>query len=330
MSNEGIIRGITGGETSLHIFSNYDGYEADIPIVVTMDESSRYSITYNPNYSGSQSYIKEYIFNNENSLDSIEHTGYKFKEWNTSIDGSGDSYLAGDSIDNVIQPGENFELYAQWEPIEYTIVLNPNGGIEPVKMIKVRYDEEKEISSDIFTRVGYSFSGYNTRPNGSGTQYNDNVFKNLTTIDNKEIFLYAQWSEIYAFRVNKYIFNSNKNYIDLGKTNDTVSEYKSNFEINEGYDLRLELNDNERIYTGSSSYIYKGNKIITQLRNIVHGDINGDGKISSLDYISVKNHIMENYMIEEELQIIAADVNNDARISALDYVEIKRIIMEEN
>lgn len=57
------------------------------------------------------------------------------------------------------------------------------------------------------------------------------------------------------------------------------------------------------------------------------GDANGDGKISALDYVTVKNHIMGRDVIYDEARARAADVNSDGKISALDYVMIKNIIL---
>ncbi|MCQ2513314.1 MAG: dockerin type I repeat-containing protein, partial [Lachnospiraceae bacterium] len=57
------------------------------------------------------------------------------------------------------------------------------------------------------------------------------------------------------------------------------------------------------------------------------GDANGDGKISPLDYVVVKNHIMGYKTITDSSKLAAADANGDGKISALDYVRIKNIIM---
>ncbi|MBO4834487.1 MAG: hypothetical protein J5483_00075, partial [Lachnospiraceae bacterium] len=57
------------------------------------------------------------------------------------------------------------------------------------------------------------------------------------------------------------------------------------------------------------------------------GDANGDGKISALDYVTVKNHIMGTKIITDQDKLNAADANGDGKISALDYVRIKNMIM---
>ncbi len=63
--------------------------------------------------------------------------------------------------------------------------------------------------------------------------------------------------------------------------------------------------------------------------DILRGDANGDGKISALDYITIKNHIMETKVITDSQNLSAADMNGDGKISALDYIAIKNYIMSK-
>ena len=56
------------------------------------------------------------------------------------------------------------------------------------------------------------------------------------------------------------------------------------------------------------------------------GDINGDGEISPLDYVKIKNHIMSATTLNGCYKS-AADANGDGSISPLDYVKVKNRIM---
>ena len=60
---------------------------------------------------------------------------------------------------------------------------------------------------------------------------------------------------------------------------------------------------------------------------IIYGDVNGDGKISSADYIKIKNHIMETNKLTY-LEKEYADANKDGKVSSADYIAIKNHIME--
>ena len=59
------------------------------------------------------------------------------------------------------------------------------------------------------------------------------------------------------------------------------------------------------------------------------GDVNGDGKVSSLDYIKIKNHIMGTNKLTGS-PLTRADVNGDGKVSSLDYIKIKNHIMGTN
>ena len=55
------------------------------------------------------------------------------------------------------------------------------------------------------------------------------------------------------------------------------------------------------------------------------GDVNGDGKITSSDYVRVKNELRDKVSLTSS-QDKAADANNDGKISSADYVRIKNYL----
>ena len=86
----------------------------------------------------------------------------------------------------------------------------------------------------------------------------------------------------------------------------------------------------------TSGVIASGDKIKIKTSNeekeyviVLYGDVNSDGKITSADYINVKNHIMEVTKLDD-LQRIYADANKDGKVNSADYVTIKNHIMEVN
>jgi hypothetical protein len=98
--------------------------------------------------------------------------------------------------------------------------------------------------------------------------------------------------------------------------------------VYEGY--RILDKDNNDI-TDSVVNMATGMKIVnpddgTYVISII-GDVNGDGKVSALDYVQIKNHIMDVSYITGEVYLLAANVYKDNKISALDYVQIKNYIM---
>ena len=60
---------------------------------------------------------------------------------------------------------------------------------------------------------------------------------------------------------------------------------------------------------------------------LVYGDANGDGKLSSADYVAVKNHILGTKRITDSDLLVLADANQDGNITSADYVWIKNKIL---
>ena len=79
---------------------------------------------------------------------------------------------------------------------EYTIEFNANGGTGSMSSQTLTYGTSTNLTANSFTRTGYSFTGWNTESDGSGTSYTDNqLISNLTTINGETINLYAMWGE---------------------------------------------------------------------------------------------------------------------------------------
>lgn len=56
------------------------------------------------------------------------------------------------------------------------------------------------------------------------------------------------------------------------------------------------------------------------------GDVDGNGSVSALDYISVRNHILGKSLLTDD-KLTRADANFDNKISTLDYIAIRKLIM---
>lgn len=64
--------------------------------------------------------------------------------------------------------GAIIPLYAQWTPIQYSVAFNSNGGVGSMTGESFTYDVGKVLSSNTFTRTGYTFTGWNTLAGGGG------------------------------------------------------------------------------------------------------------------------------------------------------------------
>ncbi len=121
--------------------------------------------------------------------------GYTFKEWDTAPDGSGTSYTDGQSVEDLTDvAGGVISLYAQWTANQYNVVFDANGGEGTMSNQQLTYDAAATaLTTNTFTRTGYTFAGWNTASDGSGTSYaNGAEVQNLST--GADITLYAQWT----------------------------------------------------------------------------------------------------------------------------------------
>ena len=128
--------------------------------------------------------------------------GYKFNGWNTQANGGGTKYVAGATIPGATITGD-FTLYAQWIQ-QLSITFNANGtGVTGLpSTITVDYNAATAIPSSAPTRANFTFKGWNTAANGSGTAYTaGQSIAHLTT----NLPLYAQWE---AYPVVTYNANS--------------------------------------------------------------------------------------------------------------------------
>lgn len=120
----------------------------------------------------------------------LTRTGYTFTGWNTAANGSGTSYVSGNTF---TMPSSNSTLYAQWSVNGYTVTFDSQGG-SAVSPITAAYGSVVTLPAAP-TQTGYAFGGWNTAANGSGTNYAAGA---NFTIPAGNITLYAQWSTVFG------------------------------------------------------------------------------------------------------------------------------------
>ncbi len=85
-------------------------------------------------------------------------------------------------------------LYAKWTANAYTVAFDANGGSGTMSNQARTYGDGASLTANAFTRTGYTFSGWNTAANGSGTAYADSASGNLSSTAGATVTLYAQWT----------------------------------------------------------------------------------------------------------------------------------------
>lgn len=105
----------------------------------------------------------------------------------------------------------NVTVTANWTGNTYTVKYNANGGTGTTVSSSHVYGTAKALTANGFTRTGYSFTGWNTAANGTGTSYSDKQsVSTLTT--GSEIELFAQWGQA-TYQV---VFNTQGGIITSG------------------------------------------------------------------------------------------------------------------
>ena len=172
-----------------------------------------YFVSFNSNSSFSSGSMADQVFtiDEEQALtkNAFNHSlqGYSFSGWNTKADGSGVSYTNGQTVTNIAAVGETITLYAQWKynsvnPIylygSHAVYFDANGGMGYMTSQMTYIIETNKLNANTFTRDGYSFTGWNTKADGSGTAYTDQ--QNISP--ENSITLYAQWKLEHDLYVN--------------------------------------------------------------------------------------------------------------------------------
>lgn len=121
----------------------------------------------------------------------LSKSGHTFGGWNTLANGTGTTYQPG----SLINLNANVTLYAIWTPIAqqtYTLTYNPNSSTSGTAPNATTGSGAVNTApnSGFLTRPGFTFAGWNTQPDGSGTTYQPGAQINLTG----NITLYAMWT----------------------------------------------------------------------------------------------------------------------------------------
>lgn len=124
------------------------------------------------------------------TANTFTRTGYTFTGWNTIAGGGGTAYADGASYSFAA----DITLYAQWSVNSYTVTFNANGGTgsPSVSSVSGNYNSSVTLATiGTLAKTGYTFGGWNTAADGSGTNY---AAGGSYTVPANNIILYAKWT----------------------------------------------------------------------------------------------------------------------------------------
>lgn len=163
-------------------------------------EVGLYTVRYNANGGTGTMDDMPCTYNKNRTLkkNQFERTGYTFTGWNTKPDGTGTAYADKGKIKSLGGLGEIVILYAMWEGNPYTVKYDGNkadsGSVAGSSQI---YGVPFTLKKNAFKRKGFTFAGWNTKADGTGTTYREgSQVSNLTAVKNGTVTLYAKWTAI--------------------------------------------------------------------------------------------------------------------------------------
>ena len=159
-------------------------FSKNINVTVTVPT---YTISYNANqgYGVPASQIKTDGTDLILSSQIPTRTGYNFIGWSTSSSATTAQYSAGGKY----TANSGATLYAVWSINKYTISYNMNGGSGSIASQTKTYGTDLILSSQIPTRTGYEFIGWNTDKNATTVLYQPGAKYTA----NGNATLYAVW-----------------------------------------------------------------------------------------------------------------------------------------
>ena len=197
-------------------------------------------------------------------------TGYTFKGW--SSNNKDIEYQAGETF----SLNEDTTLYAIWEANTYTVVYNGNGNTDGSMTNSTHtYDASKNLTTNTYTKTGYTFSGWSTSENGTKVYSNNQSVRNLTSTAGATINLYAVWT------ANTYnvIYNGN------GSTGGSTASSSHTYDVAKN----LTANGFSRAYTVTFNHNYTGSTNTTRTATYTFKNWNTNAAGTGTTYTNSQN-----------------------------------------
>ena len=183
-------------------------------------------------------------------------------------------------------------LYAVWGDTEgvLSLVYMPNGGTEnAVTEEQIPNNSKVTLKGAIFTRPGYTLTGWNTAADGSGTSFALGAFARVTRIDSN--VLYAQWkaNNDTAYKVEFYCEQTDGNYT-LKKTEPRTGTT----------DATVSVTDGDKAY-GTPTYVYDADNA----NNVESGPVAADGTLTLKLYFkrNTAEYTIHHYLKGTEVKV---------------------------
>ena len=235
----------------------------DYDLYAKVGNSSRYTVTYHSNTTPDATvtdsemiYAKDVLATvNDNTF---TNSGKIFLSWNTGADGKGETYYPNGTI----KVTGNMDLYAQWGDVASTVTVtyHSNFGTDVAQSVAAVANNSK-ITVEAYNalnlpeRTGYSFDGWNTKADGTGSTFAAGASARVNVTEPND--LYAVWKiNQYSYTVEYYIDNVKNDSMtetDKAAFGSEINSYKDKcptgyaFDKVENLPLTIGVNESENV-----------------------------------------------------------------------------------
>lgn len=236
--------------------------------------STGYSVTYNANATGATGSVtdtEKYAKGAEATVmsNSFKNGDMVFLGWNTAADGKGETYYPNGTVEIT----GNVTLYAQWgdKASTVTVTYHSNFDTDQTKTVNGianngQITVEDYSATSLPAREGYTFAGWTTEANGSGTKFSagDSARVNVTEPND----LYAQWTPNTdtTYKVEFYYQNDDGSYPSTASKTDPRTGTT---------DATVSVTDADKADKENGKYTFDANNI----NNKKSGTVAADGSL---------------------------------------------------
>lgn len=241
----------------------------DYAIYAKVGSTSKLGVTYKANAEGATGSVTDDNTYARGAFADVKPNGFTnegkmFLYWNTRADGSGASYYPNASI----KVEENVILYAIWGTpgTKVTLTYHSNfGEQETIKTfenlpnntgVKVRAYNDSDLGMP--TREGYTFTGWNTKTDGSGTGF---AVGSSVRLDGEGNDLYAQWTaDNHEYTVEFYYEDVNGNFV---KNDDKTDNRTAKT------DAQVAVTKDDKAETDGGKYVFDADNELNELEGTI-------------------------------------------------------------
>lgn len=174
----------------------YNGTAYGYSTAITFKTLQRYTITYDKNDGSSTTSTVNVDAGGSITVGngiSWTRTGYTLTNWRLNNASTGTVYSDGAAYNSV---GANATFYAQWTVNIFSVRFNKNADDATGTMSNqaFTYGVAQNLTTNAFSRTGYTFAGWATSENGSIAYTDEENVSNLSSTNGAVVDLYAKWT----------------------------------------------------------------------------------------------------------------------------------------